>query len=175
MHIIDTTTNPTNTDHNRITVHTDGACSGNPGPGGWAAIIIDCCDGIEAPRQDISGGEREPTTNNRMELMAAIKALGWIKGRSDFSAAVPIHLRSDSQYVVNGMNVWLAKWLANGWRGSDKRPVKNQDLWTELHGLAGEMDVTWQWVRGHSGDPFNEAVDALAVAAIPKDEARRAA
>lgn len=171
-HAITTLTIP---DLSRITVHTDGACSGNPGPGGWAAIIVARHDGIEAPRQDISGGERDPTTNNRMELMAAIKALGWIKDRSDFSPVVPIHLRSDSQYVINGMNVWLAKWLANGWRGSDKRPVKNRDLWTELHGLAGDMDVTWQWVRGHSGDPLNEAVDALAVAAIPRDDSRHAA
>jgi ribonuclease HI len=137
-----------------VTVFTDGACVGNPGPGGWAAILID-----DGQRREISGYVPS-TTNNRMELAAAIEALR----RLPESAIVDLH--TDSQYVRNGMSEWLARWKRNGWRTADRKPVKNEDLWRALDTLAQAHQVRWHWVRGHDGNPENERCDALANAAI---------
>lgn len=139
----------------RIEIFTDGACLGNPGPGGWAAILRN--DGIE---KEITGGERA-TTNNRMELMAAIRALEALKTRSK------IILHTDSRYVMDGITQWLPRWKTNGWKTSDKKPVKNGDLWRELETQAARHDIEWRWVRSHSGHDENERVDKLARGAIP--------
>jgi ribonuclease HI len=136
------------------TIYTDGACLGNPGPGGWAAIIAD--DG--APRE-ISGYEPQ-TTNNRMELQAAVEALRTIPDGTD------VDLHTDSQYLRNGMSEWLTRWKRNGWRTADKKPVKNVDLWQALDALAQRHVVRWHWVRGHCGHPENERCDELANEAI---------
>ena len=133
-----------------IDVYTDGACSGNPGPGGWGVLII---NGEE--RREFFGGESE-TTNNRMELMAAIRAL------QETSAETPIRLYTDSQYVKNGINDWIHNWKRNGWKTAAKKPVKNKDLWTTLDALIEGRAVEWRWVKGHAGDPGNERADALA-------------
>ena len=122
-----------------IDVFTDGACSGNPGPGGWAAILRS-----GAHEKEISGGERA-TTNNRMELMAVIKALEAIKKPS----AVFVH--TDSRYVMDGLTKWLPRWKANGWKTVDKKPVKNSELWRALEDATLRHDVVWRWVAGHSG------------------------
>lgn len=132
-----------------ITIYTDGACSGNPGPGGWGAIIL----GSQGGR--IFGGEKK-TTNNRMELTAVIKALESIKTPSR------ITLFSDSQYVLKGITEWISGWKKKGWKTSNKKPVLNQDLWVVLDSLNSFHSVEWKWVRGHSGDFYNEEVDALA-------------
>ncbi|HEV7822569.1 MAG TPA: ribonuclease HI [Burkholderiales bacterium] len=139
----------------RVEIFTDGACRFNPGPGGWAAILRS-----GAHEKEIFGGERL-TTNNRMELMAAIKALEALKGPS----TVIIH--TDSRYVMDGLQKWLPRWKANGWKTTDKKPVKNGDLWRALDEAAARHDVVWQWVAGHSGHPENERADALARGAIP--------
>jgi ribonuclease HI len=165
MHVIDTTL----TDITRITVNADGACSGNPGPGGWAAIIIGWNGEAEIFRHEISGGNGDTlTTNNQMELTGPIEAMNWIRGQTNIPPTTPVHVYSDSEYVVKNYLERFPGWLRNGWKKADKKPVKNRDLWTKLHDLAVKMDVTWNWVRGHAGDPLNEAVDALARAAIPK-------
>ena len=139
-------------------IWTDGACSGNPGPGGWAAIVIGADGGDPV---ELSGGERL-TTNNRMELRAAIKALEALKKPS----AVTLH--TDSKYVMDGLNQWLPRWKANGWKTADKKPVKNDDLWKALDEACKRHDVQWCWVRGHDGHVENERADALARAAIPR-------
>jgi ribonuclease HI len=138
-----------------IEIWTDGACSGNPGPGGWGAVLKS-----GAHEKDISGGEAA-TTNNRMELMAAIEALNALKK--------PAHVRlhTDSQYVKNGVTQWIHNWKRRGWRTADNKPVANADLWQELETAAARHTVDWLWVRGHAGDPMNERADALARAAIP--------
>jgi ribonuclease HI len=138
----------------RVDVFTDGACSGNPGPGGWGAILRS-----GAHEKEISGGERL-TTNNRMELMAAIRALEAITK----PANVVIH--TDSKYVMDGITQWLPRWKKNGWKTSDKKPVKNEDLWRTLEAECARHHVTWRWVRGHNGHPENERADALARGAI---------
>lgn len=138
----------------KIIVYTDGACSGNPGPGGWGALL---CYGDK--RREISGYVAY-TTNNRMELLAAIEALACLKNKSE----VIIH--TDSQYLRQGITIWVANWKKNNWRTSQRKPVKNQDLWERLDGLVGGHVVTWKWVKAHSGIPENELVDALARAAI---------
>ena len=140
----------------RVDIFTDGACTGNPGPGGWAAILR-----AGKHEKEISGGERA-TTNNRMELMAAIKALEALKKPS----AVVVH--TDSRYVMDGITKWLPRWKANGWRTADKKPVKNDDLWRALEAAAAPHAVTWRWVKGHDGHPDNERVDRLAVEAVGK-------
>ena len=140
---------------NRIEIFTDGACSGNPGPGGWAAILRS-----GAHEREISGGEAT-TTNNRMELMAVIRALEALKK----NCAVTIH--TDSRYVMDGAQKWLPKWHANGWKAADKKPVKNEDLWRALDVARADHDIQWRWVAGHSGHAENERADALARAAIP--------
>jgi ribonuclease HI len=141
----------------RVIVYTDGACIGNPGPGGWAAVILD-----NAHRQEVSGGFRQ-TTNNRMEMHAAIEALeSLLQPR-----AVAIY--TDSSYLRGGITNWIKNWLRNGWRTADRKPVKNADLWQRLllaqqrHEAVG--GVTWHWVRGHAGHPLNERADQLANAA----------
>jgi len=138
-----------------VDIFTDGACSGNPGPGGWGAILR-----TGAHEKELSGGERA-TTNNRMELTAVIRGLEALKHRS----SVTIH--TDSRYVMDGLTQWLPKWKKNGWKTADKKPVKNDDLWRELDVLCAKHDLKWRWVRGHSGHPENERADQLARAAIP--------
>lgn len=138
----------------RVTVYTDGACSGNPGPGGWGALLL-----YKGSERELSGGETL-TTNNRMELMAAIMALEALKR--------PCHvdLTTDSQYVRQGITQWLDGWKRNGWRTADKKPVKNEDLWQRLDTARQRHDVVWHWVKGHAGHPENERVDALARAGL---------
>lgn len=137
-----------------IEIFTDGACSGNPGPGGWGAILR-----FGATEKEFSGGER-PTTNNRMEMMAAIVALEAIK------EPCRIDLYTDSTYVQKGIRDWLPGWKRNGWKTADKKPVKNADLWQRLEAAAQPHSVTWHWVRGHNGHAGNERADALARQAI---------
>ena len=133
-----------------VEVFTDGACLGNPGPGGWAALLR-----WRDTEKLLAGGE-SATTNNRMELMAAIRALEALKRECD------VLLTTDSQYVRQGVEQWLARWRANGWRTAGKQPVKNQDLWERLAAAAERHRVRWAWVRGHSGHPENERVDRAA-------------
>jgi ribonuclease HI len=134
----------------RVTIHTDGACSGNPGPGGWGAILS-----FGDTEKELMGGE-DHTTNNRMELMAAIAALEALK------RPCTVDLHTDSQYVRNGIMQWINNWKKNGWRTADKKPVKNVDLWEQLDALLPAHEVRWHWVRGHNGHPENERADVLA-------------
>jgi ribonuclease HI len=143
-------------DKNTIYIFTDGACSGNPGPGGWAALMR--WNGHE---KELTGGAAE-TTNNRMEMTAVIMALESIKKPSR------VELYSDSKYVLQGITEWVAGWKARGWKTADKKPVKNQDLWERIDSLITPHDMHYHWVRGHDGHEENERVDKLAVAAIPK-------
>jgi len=133
-----------------VTVYTDGACRGNPGPGGWGALLI-----YGDHEKELYGGE-SLTTNNRMELMAAIEALRAMK------KSCRIQLYTDSTYVRNGIQQWLDKWKANNWKTAAKKAVKNQDLWQALDDESGRHDVRWHWVKGHAGDPGNERADQLA-------------
>jgi ribonuclease HI len=133
-----------------VDIFTDGACSGNPGPGGWGVILR--WDGHE---KELHGGERA-TTNNRMELMAAIRALESLK------RAVKVRLHTDSQYVKKGITEWIHDWKRRGWRTADKKPVKNMDLWQRLDTALAEHEIQWIWVRGHSGHAENERADELA-------------
>jgi ribonuclease HI len=137
-----------------VEIYTDGACRGNPGPGGWAATLQ-----WEGHLRELSGAERE-TTNNRMELTAVIRALEALK------RPMPVRVYTDSQYVRQGITEWMANWKKRDWRTADKKPVKNRDLWEALDAAAARHDVEWHWVKGHSGVPGNERVDALANAAI---------
>lgn len=134
----------------RIEIYTDGACRGNPGPGGWGALLI-----AGKHRKTMHGGEAE-TTNNRMELTAAIKALNALKGSQK------VRLHTDSKYVMHGITEWMDNWKARGWKTAAKKPVKNQDLWMALDDAIARHDVEWQWVKGHDGNPGNEEADALA-------------
>jgi ribonuclease HI len=134
-----------------VEIYTDGACSGNPGPGGWGAVLR---YGLHT--KEISGGERGDTTNNRMELTAAIQAL------ESLTRPSKVRLHTDSAYLRNGITAWLPKWKRNGWRTSDKKPVKNADLWKRLEAAIARHQVAWLWVKGHAGDPDNERADALA-------------
>jgi ribonuclease HI len=138
----------------RVIIHTDGACSGNPGPGGWGAILT-----FGDHEKEMKGGE-PLTTNNRMELMAAISALEALK----VPCAVALH--TDSQYLRNGITQWINKWKRNGWRTADKKPVKNVDLWQRLDEALKHHQVHWHWVKGHAGHAMNERADALAREAI---------
>ena len=138
-----------------VIIYTDGACRGNPGPGGWGVLLI-----YGDHKKRLKGAEAD-TTNNRMELTAAIKGLQALK-----SAACRVDLYTDSQYVQKGISVWLKDWKARGWRKADKKPVKNGDLWQELDVIAAKHQVKWHWVKGHSGHPENELVDQLANEAI---------
>jgi ribonuclease HI len=134
----------------KVEIWADGACKGNPGPGGWGALLR-----FGGNQKEIFGGE-PLTTNNRMELMAVIQALTHLKRRCD----VIVH--TDSQYVQLGMTDWLAGWIRRGWKTASKQPVKNEDLWRRIAALAAEHRVEWRWVRGHAGDPGNERADQLA-------------
>jgi ribonuclease HI len=133
-----------------VEVHTDGACLGNPGPGGWAALLR-----YRGKERELSGGE-VLTTNNRMELMAAIVAL------ETLSEACDIVLQTDSQYVRQGITLWLPNWVRRNWRTASGEPVKNRDLWERLHAAVQRHRIDWRWVKGHNGDPDNERVDQLA-------------
>ena len=137
-----------------VEIHTDGACRGNPGPGGWGALLR--ANGAE---KELYGGEAA-TTNNRMELMAAIRALEALKRPSR------VKLYTDSIYVMKGITTWIHSWKRRGWRTADKQPVKNQDLWERLERALGRHRINWHWVKGHAGNPDNERADALARAAI---------
>jgi ribonuclease HI len=138
-----------------VEIYTDGACRGNPGPGGWAALLS--CDGRE---KEISGAEAH-TTNNRMELLAVIRALESLK-----KPQVRVNVFTDSQYVRKGITEWLANWKARGWRTASRKPVMNQDLWEQLEAVSAPHTIEWHWVPGHAGVPGNERVDRLANQAI---------
>ena len=137
-----------------VRIYTDGACSGNPGPGGWGAMLLH-----GDTTHELSGAEPD-TTNNRMELMAAIQGLEALK------RACEVTIITDSKYVMQGMEQWIHGWRKNGWKTAAKQPVKNADLWQRLSAAAERHTLTWEWVRGHTGDVGNERVDALARAAI---------
>ena len=136
-------------------IYTDGACSGNPGPGGWGAVIFDQKDN----QKNISGSEKN-TTNNRMELLAAIMALKKIKTNSE------IIIYTDSIYVKNGITEWIIKWKDNGWKNANKKTVKNKDLWIKLDNLCQKNKINWKWVKGHSINKYNNLADKLATQAI---------
>jgi ribonuclease HI len=136
-------------------IYTDGACSGNPGPGGWGAVIFD----QDNKQKNISGSEKN-TTNNRMELLAAIMSLKKIKTNSE------VVIFTDSIYVKNGITEWMKNWKKNGWKNSSKKPVKNKDLWEKLDKLCEANSVSWKWVKGHSSNEFNNLADELATKAI---------
>ncbi len=133
-----------------VEIFTDGACKGNPGPGGWGTILR-----YGSREKEMHGGEAE-TTNNRMELMAAIQAL------ESLTRPSAVRLYTDSVYLINGITKWVAGWKRNGWKTKDRKPVKNVDLWTRLEEAAGKHEVTWLWVKGHAGHPENERADELA-------------
>ncbi len=145
-----------------VEIFTDGSCQGNPGPGGWAALLR-----WRGQERVLTGGATE-TTNNRMELTAAIQALRALK------RPVCVHLYTDSEYLRRGITEWLSRWQANGWRTAGRKPVRNQDLWQELLVAMAPHDVTWHWVRGHAGHPENTRVDRLARGAMQEWAARAA-
>lgn len=152
-----------------LIIHTDGACRGNPGPGGVGVVIQFWNDATKGDRLCLSYGEREETTNNRMELSAAIYALQVVDSRSDIDKDTPITLTSDSQLVINGITKWINGWKRKGWRKADNKPVINPDLWSKLDDLSSRFPkLSYEWVRGHNGDPDNEEADALATSAIPQ-------
>jgi ribonuclease HI len=140
----------TEDDTGTVDIFTDGACSGNPGPGGWGAVLR-----FRGTEKELSGGARE-TTNNRMEMTAAIEALETLKR--------PVHVRlhTDSTYLRDGITRWIHRWKQNGWRTANRKPVKNVDLWQRLEAALNRHDVEWHWVKGHAGHPENERADALA-------------
>lgn len=137
-----------------VVIYTDGACEGNPGPGGWAAVIDE-----NVQRRELTGGERQ-TTNNRMELTAVIRGLESLDGPST------VRIVTDSKYVADGMKSWIHGWKRKGWKTASGSPVKNRDLWEELDRLASHHQVSWEWVKGHGGHPENELADSLAKEAI---------
>lgn len=167
----------------QVHIYTDGACSGNPGPGGWGFVCVVPVfhiDDVGTPTEPLmvdgkqlwvhtttgSGGEKE-TTNNRMELTAVIRGLHHLRFRTDYDLTVV----SDSKYVIQGITEWIKGWKTKNWIGSNKQPVKNQDLWKQLDALVGTFsNLKWKWVKGHSGNQFNEMADELAVAGILKEE-----
>ncbi len=142
-----------------VVIFTDGACSGNPGPGGWGAVLM-----FGGREKEICGGEAD-TTNNRMELMAAIQAL------EALNKPCKLELHTDSQYVRNGITQWLPSWKARGWKTADKKPVKNEDLWKRLDQARLRHDVDWRWVKGHAGHALNERADQLARRGLEEIEA----
>jgi ribonuclease HI len=148
-------------DQPHVIIHTDGACSGNPGPGGYGAILT-----FGTHEKEVKGGEAH-TTNNRMELMGAIAAL------EALTKPCRVELHTDSKYVQDGISKWIHGWKRNGWRTADKKPVKNVDLWKRLDAALDHQDVHWHWVKGHAGHEMNERADALARSAIAEVRARR--
>jgi ribonuclease HI len=146
-----------------LNIFTDGGCSGNPGPGGWAYVMI--LKTFQGDRILTEGqGAEKNTTNNRMELLAVISALKAMQAMSEVPRQATVY--TDSQYVQKGITEWIRAWKRNSWRTSDKKPVKNQDLWMELDALASELTVTWKWVRGHAGNEWNERCDRMTQEAI---------
>lgn len=139
---------------NNLVIYTDGGCSGNPGPGGWGTVII---DGTNITK--LSGGEKQ-TTNNRMELSAAINALDAVVKNTGWRNR-HVEVYSDSQYVKNGITSWIKNWKKNGWKTAAKKPVLNQDLWIALDTLYNQLDIEWKWVKGHAGVEYNEICDQL--------------
>ncbi|WP_043767062.1 ribonuclease HI [Algiphilus aromaticivorans] len=146
-----------------VEIHTDGACRGNPGPGGWGALLRH-----GGRVRELSGGEAD-TTNNRMELMAAISALEALR------EPCSVTLHTDSTYVRNGITQWMANWRRRGWKTSDGKPVKNRELWQRLDAAAQQHQIDWRWVRGHAGDPGNERADALANQGLEDAQSRKSA
>ena len=145
-----------------IKIYTDGACVGNPGPGGWAAIIL-----LENEKKELFGGEKL-TTNNRMELMAAIKALEYcFEQEKEQPSLKLIRIFTDSVYVKEGITVWINNWEKNNWKTTDKKNVKNVDLWKKLKDLSKSKQIEWCWIKGHSDDPMNDLADKLAKEATP--------
>jgi ribonuclease HI len=138
------------TEQKKIEIYTDGACSGNPGPGGWGAVLR-----FQGKEREISGGNRS-TTNNQMELQAAIEALKALK------ESCVVDLYTDSQYLRQGITQWIHNWKKNGWKTADKKPVKNQELWVQLDELVKTHSINWHWLKGHAGHPENERCDELA-------------
>ena len=146
-----------------LKIYTDGGCSGNPGPGGWAYVFVQqTFQGCQIIARN-KGGAKE-TTNNRMELTAVIEALHALRSMGDVSRKAVVY--TDSQYVQKGITEWIHTWKRNSWRTSDKKPVKNQDLWMTLDSLAGELSLHWEWVKGHAGNEYNELCDAMTQEAI---------
>jgi ribonuclease HI len=146
----------------KITIYTDGACVGNPGPGGWAAIILK-----DDNKKELFGGEKL-TTNNRMELTAAINALEYCNSQDDAQLSLKqINIYTDSNYVKDGITVWINNWEKNNWKTADKKNVKNIDLWKKLKELTKTQQIEWHWVKGHSDNPLNDLVDKLAKKATP--------
>ena len=143
---------------NDVTIYTDGGYRGNPGPGGWGAVLL-----WGDHSKEIYGYEKD-TTNNRMELLAAIEGLNHL------TRNMTVRLFTDSKYVKQGISEWIHNWKKNGWKTASKKPVKNQDLWIRLDKLIGDHDVSWHWVKGHSGDPMNELADQLANKAMDELE-----
>ena len=141
----------------KIEIYTDGACSGNPGAGGWGAVLL-----YKEHIKKISGGEKD-TTNNRMELKAVIESLRAIK-----KATADIIVYTDSKYVQNGIMEWIHSWKKNGWKNAAKKPIKNVDLWMELDAEAAKHAIEWKWVKGHSGNKYNEIADELACGAVER-------
>jgi ribonuclease HI len=146
--------------NNTVVIYTDGACSGNPGPGGWGSVLM-----FNGHRRELSGGERE-TTNNRMEMRAVIEALEALRR----PCRVVVH--TDSTYVMKGITEWMDQWKRRNWKTAARKPVKNVDLWQALEQALTRHDVSWKWVRGHSGVPENERADELARQAIPFDQSQ---
>jgi len=144
-----------------VDIHTDGACSGNPGPGGWGAVLR-----YGRHVKELRGGDAGPTTNNRMELMAPIRAL------ESLTRPTVVRLHTDSTYVRDGITKWLPRWQRNGWLTAGRQPVKNVDLWRRLHTAVQRHEVGWHWVKGHAGHPENERADRLAAKGL--SEARQA-
>ena len=153
-----------NTSH--FHVYTDGGCSGNPGPGGWAYVIVGNGEGGRGEPAIVAEkwGAEKSTTNNRMELSAVIAALEYLGSMQPPVKNLTVY--TDSQYVQKGMSVWIKDWKSKGWKTSGKTPVKNQDLWQRLDSLASEFSIKWEWVKGHAGDKYNERCDALTQKAI---------
>ncbi|MEM8755810.1 MAG: ribonuclease HI [Pseudomonadota bacterium] len=149
-----------------VVAYTDGACSGNPGPGGWGALLIARKDGAAVKERELKGGETR-TTNNRMELTAAIEALNALGRPSDVTVV------TDSAYVKGGVTQWIHGWKRNGWRTADKKPVKNEDLWRALDEAQARHRVTWKWVKGHAGHAENERADELARAGMAPFKPKR--
>jgi ribonuclease HI len=145
-----------------VEIYTDGACSGNPGPGGWGVVLT-----YDGHKKELHGGSAEPTTNNRMELMAAIAAL------ESLTRPSVVRLHTDSVYVRSGVTSWLAGWKRNGWKTAARQPVKNADLWQRLDAAASRHNVQWLWVKGHAGNPGNERADALANQGMDEARSRR--
>ena len=151
-----------------VEIYTDGGCSGNPGPGGWAYVVIRKTGGDSPLVLDEKWGAEKSTTNNRMELMAVISALEVLPllcpEHPDKNEKISIY--TDSQYVQKGMTIWIKDWKGNGWKTSDKKPVKNQDLWQRLDIMAARFPLSWIWVKGHAGNEYNERCDKLTQKAI---------